>query len=162
MVVSDVGFHANKLAAAAAGDLFPVSVTQHAHPFRIPYGVSYYAALAPLARAGLDTVMLVRAGAALAGLAATAALFLLALSAIGPYAARGGRGPPAGPPRRFRRRVFVREPVHAFGQSATVLFFCWWAGRAPGRWPIGPRCSRSPPSPTSRASCSWWPWCAPS
>src|SRR6185503_15122312 len=30
MVVSDVGFHANKLAAVAAGDLFPVSVTQHA------------------------------------------------------------------------------------------------------------------------------------
>src|SRR4029453_13601498 len=22
-------------------------------------------------------------------------------------------------------------------QDATVLFFCWWAGRVPGRWPAG-------------------------
>src|SRR4029079_14473001 len=84
MVVSDVGFHANKLAAVSAGDLFPVSVTQHARPFRIPYGVSFYAALAPLARAGVDTVTLVRAAAAAAGLLATAAVFLLALSPIRP------------------------------------------------------------------------------
>src|SRR5204862_4329875 len=26
---------------------------------------------------------------------------------------------------------------NAFGQCAAVLFFCWWAGRAPGGWPVG-------------------------
>ena len=137
MVVSDVGFHANKLAAVAAGDLFPVSVTQHAHPFRIPYGVSFYAALAPLARAGLDTVMLVRAGAAAAGLVATAAVFLLALSAIGPYGAAVAAVLLQVLPGAFDVAYSYGNLSNAFGQSATVLFFCWWAGRAPGRWPVG-------------------------
>jgi hypothetical protein len=137
MVVSDVGFHANKLAAVAAGDLFPVSVTQHAHPFRIPYGVSFYAALAPLARAGVDTVTLVRAGAAAAGLLATAAVFLLALSAIGPYAAAVAAVLLQFLPGAFDVAYSYGNLSNAFGQSATVLFFCWWAGRAPGRWPAG-------------------------
>ena len=44
MVVSDVGSRQRR--GRAAGDRF-VSVTQHAHPFRIPYGASFYAALAP-------------------------------------------------------------------------------------------------------------------
>src|SRR5207245_429010 len=26
---------------------------------------------------------------------------------------------------------------NVFGQSLTTLFFCWWAGRAPGGWPVG-------------------------
>jgi len=137
MVVSDVGFHANKLAAVAAGDLFPVSVTQHARPFRIPYGVSFYAALAPLARAGVDTVTLVRAGAAAAGLAATAAVFLLALSAAGPYAAAVAAVLLQFLPGIFDVAYSYGNLSNAFGQSATVLFFCWWAGRAPGRWPVG-------------------------
>ena len=137
MVVSDVGFHANKLAAVAAGDLFPVSVTQHARPFRIPYGVSFYAALAPLARAGVDTVTLVRAGAAAAGLLATAAVFLLALSAIGPYGAAVAAVVLQILPGAFDIAYSYGNLSNAFGQSATVLFFCWWAGRVPGRWPVG-------------------------
>lgn len=137
MVVSDVGFHANKLAAVAAGDLFPVSVTQHARPFRIPYGVSFYAALAPLARAGVDTVTLVRAGAAAAGLLATAAVFLLALSAIGPYGAAVAAVVLQILPGAFDIAYSYGNLSNAFGQSATVLFFCWWAGRVPGRWPAG-------------------------
>src|SRR5437667_9848 len=40
MVVSDAVFHANNLARVAHGDLFLTSVTQHARPFRFPYGVS--------------------------------------------------------------------------------------------------------------------------
>ena len=137
MVVSDVGFHANKLAAVAAGDLFPVSVTQHARPFRIPYGVSFYAALAPLARAGVDTVTLVRAGAAAAGLLATAAVFLLVLSAIGPYGAAVAAVVLQILPGAFDIAYSYGNLSNAFGQSATVLFFCWWAGRVPGRWPAG-------------------------
>ena len=137
MVVSDVGFHANKLAAVAAGDLFPVSVTQHARPFRIPYGVSFYAALAPLARAGVDTVTLVRAGAAAAGLLATAAVFLLALSAIGPYGAAVAAVVLQILPGAFDIAYSYGNLSNAFGQSATVLFFCWWVGRVPGRWPAG-------------------------
>ena len=137
MVVSDVGFHANKLAAVAAGDLFPVSVTQHARPFRIPYGVSFYAALAPLARAGVDTVTLVRAAAAAAGLLATAAVFLLALSAIGPYGAAVAAVVLQILPGAFDIAYSYGNLSNAFGQSATVLFFCWWAGRVPGRWPAG-------------------------
>ena len=137
MVVSDVGFHANKLAAVSAGDLFPVSVTQHARPFRFPYGVSFYATLAPLARAGFDTVMLVRAGAAVAGLAATAALFLLALPARGPSAAALAAVFLQVLPGAFDVAYSYGNLSNAFGQSATVLFFCWWAGRAPGRWPVG-------------------------
>jgi hypothetical protein len=137
MVVSDVGFHANKLAAVAAGDLFPVSVTQHARPFRIPYGVSFYAALAPLARAGVDTVTLVRAGSAAAGLLATAGLFLLALSAVGPAAAAVAAVLLQMLPGAFAIAYSYGNLSNAFGQSATVLFFCWWAGRAPGRWPAG-------------------------
>jgi hypothetical protein len=137
MVVSDVGFHANKLAAVSAGDLFPVSVTQHARPFRIPYGVSFYATLAPLARAGLDTVMLVRAGAAAAGLAATAALFLLALRAAGPTAAAVAVLNFQFLPGAFDVAYSYGNLSNAFGQATTVLFFCWWAGRAPGKWPVG-------------------------
>jgi hypothetical protein len=137
MVVSDVGFHANKLAAVAAGDLFPTSVTQHARPFRIPYGVSFYAALAPFARAGLDTVMLVRVGAALAGLAATAAVFLLVLSAVGPFAAGLSAVLLQVLPGAFDVAYSYGNLSNALGQSATVVFFCWWAGRAPGRWPVG-------------------------
>ena len=26
---------------------------------------------------------------------------------------------------------------NVFGQAMTTLFFCWWAGRAPGAWPVG-------------------------
>jgi hypothetical protein len=137
MVVSDAVFHANKLAAVAAGDLFPVSVTQHARPFRFPYGVSFYAVLAPLARAGLDTLTLVRAGAALFGLAASAAVFLLALAELGPLAGAWAAVLLQVLPGAFDIAYSYGNLSNAFGQSVTVLFFCWWAGQAPGRWPTG-------------------------
>lgn len=137
MVVSDAVFHANKLAAVAGGDLFPISVTQHARPFRFPYGVSFYAGLAPLARAGLDTVALVRAGAAASGLAATVGIFLLALGHAGPRAAALSALLLQVLPGAFDVAYSYGNFSNAFGQAATVLFFCWWAGRAPGRWPAG-------------------------
>ncbi|HUG53619.1 MAG TPA: hypothetical protein VMR21_08455 [Vicinamibacteria bacterium] len=137
MVVSDAVFHANKLAAVAEGDLFPTSVTQHARPFRFPYGVSFYALLAPLARAGLDTVDLVRGGAALAGLAATAAVFLLGLSCGGPRLGALAALLLQLVPGAFDVAYSYGNLSHAFGQAAMVLFFCWWAGRATGGWPAG-------------------------
>lgn len=135
MVVSDAVFHANNLSRVAAGDLFLTSVTQHGTPFRFPYGVSFYALLAPLARAGLDGVALVRWGAALAGLAASWGLFLSLVS----------RGP-----RLAGVAVLILQLLpgafdvysfgnlsNAFGQALTVLFFGWWTGRAPGGWIVG-------------------------
>jgi hypothetical protein len=137
MVTSDAVFHANKLAAVAAGDLFPTSVTQHARPFRFPYGVSFYAVLAPLARVGFDTVAVVRAGAAASGLAATIGIFLLALVHAGPRVAALSAVLLQVLPGAFDVAYSYGNFSNAFGQAATVLFFCWWAGRAPGRWPVG-------------------------
>lgn len=135
MVVSDAVFHANNLGRVAAGDFFPTSVTQHARPFRFPYGVSFYALLAPLYRAGLDAVGLVRWGASLAGVAAAAGLFGLLVR----------RGPA-----RAALAVVVLQLLpgtfdvlsfgnlsNAFAQGLTVLFFAWWAGRARGTWATG-------------------------
>jgi hypothetical protein len=126
MVVSDEVFHANNLARVAGGEWFLTSVTQHAQPFRFPYGVSFYALLAPLLRAGVDGVALVRAGAAVSGLVASLGLFAL-LAPAG--AARAGLAvvvlqllPGAFDPYSFGNLSNV------FGQSMTTLFFCWWAG----------------------------------
>jgi hypothetical protein len=130
MVVSDAVFHANKLAAVAAGDFFPTSMTQHARPFRIPYGVSFYLLLSPLYRAGLDAVALVRWGAALSGVAAAVVLYRFLL--------------PEGALRAAAAVVLLQllpgsfdlysygNLSNVFGQSMTVIFFCWWAGGAPG------------------------------
>jgi hypothetical protein len=137
MVVSDAVFHAHKLSAVAGGDLFPTSVTQHARPFRFPYGVSFYAVLAPLARAGIDTVALVRAGAAAAGLLATAAVFLLVLGHLGPLAAALAAVLLQLLPGAFDIAYSYGNYSNAFGQAATVLFFCWWAGRATFGWAAG-------------------------
>lgn len=135
MVVSDAVFHANNLGRVAAGDFFPTSVTQHARPFRFPYGVSFYALLVPLFRAGIDAVALVRWGAALAGLAASAALFALLV--------------PRGPAFAALAVVILQllpgtfdvlsfgNLSNAFAQAVTVLFFAWWAGRARGTWATG-------------------------
>jgi hypothetical protein len=135
MVVSDAVFHANNLARVSAGDLFLTSLTQHAPPFRFPYGVSYYVVLVPLLRAGLDPVALVRWGAGLAGVAAAAGLF-------GLLARRG--------PARAALAVALWQLMpgtidvlsfgnlsNAFAQGMTVLFFAWWAGRARGSWATG-------------------------
>jgi len=135
MVVSDAVFHANQLGKVAAGDLFITSVTQHARPFRFPYGVSFYALLAPLLRAGLDAVWLVRAGAAASGIAASAGLFALL----------AGRGPASAAvavvvlqllPGTFDMYSYGNLS-NVFAQSMTALFFCWWAGGRPGGWAAG-------------------------
>ncbi len=136
-VASDAVFHANKLVAVAGGDPFPVSVTQHARPFRFPYGVSFYAVLAPLARAGLDPVMLVRTGAAAFGLAASAALFVLVLAHAGPRAAFAAIALLSLMPGTFDVAYSYGNFSNAFGQSATVLFFAWWVAAGPGGWALG-------------------------
>jgi hypothetical protein len=135
MVVSDEVFHANNLARVAGGEWFLTSVTQHARPFQFPYGVSFYALLVPWLRAGVDGVALVRGAAAVSGLAASLGLFAL-LAPTGP--ARAGLAvillqllPGAFDPYSFGNLSNV------FGQSMTTLFFCWWAGKAPGGWPTG-------------------------
>ena len=135
MVVSDAVFHANQLAKVAAGDFFITSVTQHARPFRFPYGVSFYALLAPLARAGLDGVWLVRAGAAVSGVAASAGLFVL-LAARGPATAALAVVLLQLMPGTFDVYSFGNLS-NVFAQAMTTLFFCWWAGRARGGWSVG-------------------------
>jgi hypothetical protein len=135
MVVSDAVFHAHHLERVARGGFFPVSVTQHAQPFRFPYGVSFYALLAPFHRLGLDAVLLVRAGAAASALAAALALFVL-LVRSSPLAAA------------LTVVMLQLQPVsfdvfshgnfsNVFGQSLTVVFFVWWAGPGRGGWPVG-------------------------
>lgn len=125
MVVSDVVFHAHKLAEVAAGEAFPTSVTQHARPFRIPYPAAFYALLAPFT--GLaDATTLVRWGAGLSAALAAAGLFL--------GLRRAGAGL-AG----LAVVLLQLEPgsfdVHSFGnlsnafaQSLTILVFAWWVG----------------------------------
>ena len=137
MIVSDAVFHANTLARVAGGDLFPTSVTQHATPFRIPYGVSFYAALAPLFRAGIDGVALVRVGAAAAGVLGSAALFLVLLRGYGAAAAGLAVVLLQTLPATFDVAYSYGNLSNAFGQSATVGFFAWWAGTAPGGWAPG-------------------------
>jgi hypothetical protein len=129
MVVSDAEFHANKLTAVARGDVFQTSVTPGDHPFRFPYGVSFYALLAPLAQAGIDRLPLVRWGAALAGLAASVALF----GAMVPWGARR-----AGLATLLLQVFPVTFDLHSygnlsnvFGQAATVGFFAWWWAAPP-------------------------------
>ena len=129
MVVSDAVFHANKLVAVASGDFFPTSLTQHARPFRIPYGVSFYVLLAPLYRGGLDGVTLVRFGAAASGILASLVLYGLLL--------------PLGTTRAAAAAVMLQllpgtfdvysygNLSNVFGQAMTVTFFAWWAAKGP-------------------------------
>jgi hypothetical protein len=135
MVVSDVVFHANNLARVAGGDLWITSRTQHSPPFRFPYGVSFYVVLAPLYRLGLDGVWLVRAGAAAAGVAGSAALLWL-------LARRGGVQ--AGLAVAALQLLPVTFDLYSFGnlsnvfsQAVTGVFFAVWAGGRPERWPLG-------------------------
>ena len=137
MIVSDAVFHANTLARVAGGDLFPTSVTQHATPFRFPYGVSFYVALAPLFRAGIDGVALVRVGAAAAGVLASAALFLVLIRGYGTATAGLAVVLLQTLPATFDVAYSYGNLSNGFGQSATVGFFAWWAGTAPGGWVAG-------------------------
>ena len=136
MVASDAVFHAHHLERVARGGFFPVSVTQHARPFRFPYGVSFYALLAPLERLGIDAVVLVRAGAALSAFVGSLVLFVL-LARTSALASAVGVA------------ILLLQPVsfdvlshgnfsNVFGQSVTLIFFVWWAGsRQAGGWPLG-------------------------
>jgi hypothetical protein len=135
MVVSDAVFHANNLARVAAGDLWLTSFTQHSPPFRFPYGVSFYALLAPLNALGLDPVWLVRDGAALAGVLASAALLAL-------VAPTGDRR--AGLAVAALQLLPVTFDLYSygnlsnvFGQAITVVFFAWWTAGGPGGWVWG-------------------------
>lgn len=123
VVMSDAVFHGNKLRQVAGGDFFPVSRTQHAVPFRFPYGASFYALLVPLARAGFDPVALVRGGAGLAAVAGALALLLLA---------RGAPGRAA-----LALLLLVAMPIsgdvfsygnlsNIFGQAVLLAFVAWW------------------------------------
>jgi len=137
MVVSDAVFHANVLARVAAGDLHPTSVTQHAVPFRFPYGVSFHALLVPFTRLGADPVWLVRAGAAAAGLLASGALFALLAGRSGPAVAAGAVVILQLLPMGFDVAYSYGNLSNAFGQAVTVLFFAWWCGGAWGGAAVG-------------------------
>lgn len=137
MVVSDAVFHANVLSRVAAGDLYPTSVTQHARPFRFPYGVAFYALLAPFSRLVADPVWLVRGGAAAAGLMASGALFALLAGRGGPALAAGAVVLLQLLPATFDVAYSYGNLSNAFGQAATIVFFAWWCGGAAGGWAVG-------------------------
>jgi hypothetical protein len=136
LVVSDAVFHANNLLRVAGGDLLPTSVTQHATPFRFPYGVSFYLVLAPFLRLCGDPVALVRGGAAVSAVASSLALFLMLLRRRSPDQ--------AGLAVVMLVLLPVTLDVHShgnlsnvFGQALTTAFFAWWAGGTPGGWAAG-------------------------
>ena len=135
MIVSDAVLQANKLTAVAHGEFFPTSETQHTPPFRFPYGVSFFALLAPLARLGCDPVALVRWGAALSGLGAAFALLRL-LAPRGALWAGAAVGLLQILPGSFDLYSYGNLS-NVFAQSMTVLFFAWWAGAAPGGAAVG-------------------------
>ena len=135
MVASDVVLQAHMLERVARGDLFPTSVTQHAVPFRIPYGVSFFALLAPLQHLGLDAVSLVRWGAGISGFLAALALFIM-LAPRSPQLAAGSVIALQALPGTFLPYSQGNLP-NVFGQALTTLFFAWWAGSAPGGWVVG-------------------------
>jgi hypothetical protein len=136
MVVSDAVFHANKLAAVAQGDLFPTSRTQHAQPFLIPYGATFYALLAPFHKLGCDPVSVVRHGAALSGIAASAGLFVLIATQRTPLVAALAVIVLQLLPGTFAVYSFGNLS-NVFGQAVTLLFFAWWSGGRPGGWLLG-------------------------
>lgn len=135
MVVSDAVFHANNVERVAAGELWITSQTQHTPPFRFPYGVTFYALLAPLYWLGLDAVWLVRAGAAVSGLLGSVALVWLAAPKGD---ARAGWAVAALQllPVTFDLYSYGNLS-NVFGQAMTALFFGWWAAGGPGGWAPG-------------------------
>ncbi len=135
MVVSDAVFHAHVLRDVAGGDWFPTSLTQHAQPFRIPYGAAFYGLLVPAYRAGLDPVSLVRWGAGLSGCLASVALLRL-LQPLGAARAALAVALWISLPGTFV--VYSAGNLsNAFGQWVTLGFLAWWAGRAPLGAPMG-------------------------
>lgn len=135
MVVSDAVFHAHKLQGVLEGQLFPSSLTPGSHPFRFPYGVSFYLLLAPLHVLGMDGVALVRHGAALSAVAGSGALYWL-LAPAGPCSAALAVILLQLLPTTFDLYSYGNLS-NIFGQAMTALFFAWWAGVEPRPWPIG-------------------------
>jgi len=124
MVVSDAQFHAHKLLEVAGGEFFLTSLTPGPRPFVFPYGVSFYALLAPLVPAGVSPVALVRAGASFSGIAASGALFAL-LARTDPRRAALATVLLQLLPVTFDLYSFGNLS-NVFGQAMTVLFFVWW------------------------------------
>lgn len=130
MVVSDAVFQANKLTQVARGDLFPVSVTQHQPPFRFPYGVAFFALLAPLARAGFEPVTVVRCAAALATVLAAFAWVAVLIPSGARAAAIAGLALAVTP---IAFDVFsYGNLANVFAQAATLGLLAWWIGPTPG------------------------------
>ncbi len=129
MVVSDANFHAHVLRDVARGDWFPTSVTQHARPFRIPYGPAFYALLVPGFLAGFDPLALVRWGAGIGGCLAAVALLWLLLP-LGAARAASSLGLWLALPGSFDA-YSAGNLSNAFGQSASVAFLAWWGGGGP-------------------------------
>jgi hypothetical protein len=136
LVPTDAVFHAHRLLDVVKGNWFLVSVTQHAPPFRIPYGVTFYALLTPFAnRPPLEYVELVRWGAAIAQILSGLILFVLMA-------------------RKDLRRAGITLLIlqllpgsliyyaygnlsNVFGQAVTTIFFAWWAIQPFGGWAMG-------------------------
>jgi hypothetical protein len=136
MVTSDAYFHANNLLRVSRGDLFLTSITPHERPFRIPYGVSFYALLLPFLRTGVEPVLLVRWGAAVSALTASLALYFLVSLKRSARVAGLAVIVLQLLPASF---VYFSEGTlsNVFGQSMTVLFFVWWAAGGPLGAPLG-------------------------
>ncbi|MBN2370822.1 MAG: hypothetical protein JXO72_10050 [Vicinamibacteria bacterium] len=138
LLVTDVNFQAHMLHNVTyEGDYFPTSVTQHAIPFRIPYGISFFAALAPFVRAGFGLVAAVRWGAAVAGMLASWGLFV-ALAGKSPRLAAISVILLQLMPGTFVPFAQGNLP-NVFGQAMTTLFFSWWiAWRGRSAWSVIP------------------------
>jgi len=137
-VMSDAVMHFNKLkdvAACASGSqplercaqpgngFFPLTETQHARPFPLPYPIVFYLLLSPLLWAGVDGVSLVRYAAGMAGALSAGAVFLIGEAV----------------PRRAALAVLLLQALpitcdvyaygnlsNIFGQAATLAFLAWW------------------------------------
>ena len=147
MVVSDAVFHANNLARVAAGDLFLDERDPARAAVPLPVRRLVLRAARPALRARASTASRWCAGARRSpGVAAAAGLFVLLVRA---RARRGGaRRRAAAAPARARSTCYSYGNLsNVFAQSMTVLFFAWWAGRAPGG--RGARVRSSSPWPRS-------------
>lgn len=135
MVVSDAVFHSHKLQGVLEGRFFPSSLTPGSHPFRFPYGVSFYLLLAPLRLLGMDGVALLRHGAALSAVVGSGALYWL-LAPSGPRSAALAVILLQLLPTTFDLHAYGNLS-NIFGQALTAVFFAWWSGAEPRRWALG-------------------------
>ena len=130
LLTSDAAFHANNVMRVASGEILLTSGTPHDPPFRVPYGSFFYALLVPFQRAGLDTLPLVRWGAAVSGVLASALLFLWLARESARLAGLAVVVLQLLPETfRYYSSGALSTVV---GQSLTEVFFAWWAGTAPG------------------------------